>query len=274
MTGNSGTNRLYLNNGSANPWSGVSGSDITTHPEDTRSVALGDVDADGDLDPVTGNRGVRNRLYRGNAFFDTARGRGTSLEIDTETGGITNATLSAWGAPAPNTSVDFWLSNDGGTKWFLVRTDVRFDFPSPGDDLRWRVELRSLSPALTPIVSAIQIFSDDPCSLGTPGEVTDLLLTHVGGVGGTTTLSWTPPAVSGGPGVVYDTIGSLNGFDFAGAAAFCVESDDGSDTSALDTTELAPGDLLSFLTRAGNACGEGDAGTDSDGVPRPFLACP
>ncbi|MBN2257498.1 MAG: VCBS repeat-containing protein, partial [Anaerolineaceae bacterium] len=55
-------NRLYLNNSSANPFSGVSGSDISSDAHDTYSIALGDVDGDGDLDLVAGNYGQTNRL--------------------------------------------------------------------------------------------------------------------------------------------------------------------------------------------------------------------
>ena len=40
-------NRLYLNNGTADPWSGVTGSSVGD-VYSTRSVVLGDVDGDGD----------------------------------------------------------------------------------------------------------------------------------------------------------------------------------------------------------------------------------
>jgi len=56
-------NRLYLNNANANPWNGVSGSDITSDASKTESFALGDVDRDGDLDFVSGNLNQTHRLY-------------------------------------------------------------------------------------------------------------------------------------------------------------------------------------------------------------------
>ncbi|MCA9444316.1 MAG: VCBS repeat-containing protein, partial [Candidatus Omnitrophica bacterium] len=69
------TNRLYLNNGTSEPWSGVSGIDITSDTFSTRWLTVGDVDGDGDLDFVTAestadddNPELINHLYLNSGF--------------------------------------------------------------------------------------------------------------------------------------------------------------------------------------------------------------
>ncbi len=71
------SNRLYLNNGTKNPFGGVSGTEITIDSRHTRSLALGDVDGDGDLDLIVGNEGELSRLYLNNGTdnpFDRVTG--------------------------------------------------------------------------------------------------------------------------------------------------------------------------------------------------------
>ena len=64
--GKSGRNLLYFNNGSADPFAGAVATDLTTDASSTTSIALGDVDGDGDLDVVAGNFNQPNRLYLNN----------------------------------------------------------------------------------------------------------------------------------------------------------------------------------------------------------------
>lgn len=64
-------NRLYLNNGTKNPFEGISSKKITDDRHDSRSIALGDVNGDGYLDVAVANTigvngGQYNRIYINN----------------------------------------------------------------------------------------------------------------------------------------------------------------------------------------------------------------
>jgi hypothetical protein len=108
----------------------------------------------------------------------------------------------------------------------------------------------------------------------TPGEVRSLLLAH-NQVSSTTTLNWTAPLEPGGTAVVYDTLRSPNPSNFT-TSATCVETNDGSNTSTLDSVNPTPGGALFFLVRAENACpsGQGILGRNGSGTPVAGRTCP
>lgn len=107
----------------------------------------------------------------------------------------------------------------------------------------------------------------------TPGEDRSLTLAKAS-PGSTTTLTWSPPASPGATEIVHDVLRSSSASDFAGSAD-CLESDDGSDTTAQDPADPAGGGFF-YLVRANNGCpvGEGPLGFESSGAPRVGRSCP
>ena len=91
-----------------------------------------------------------------------------------------------------------------------------------------------------------------------------------------TALLWAPPADPGGTTLVYDTLRSGLASDFASPSVLCLESGDGSDTSAVDVAVPGTGGVFNYLVRARNACpdGVGTLGRNSAGIERPGRACP
>ena len=153
-------NRLYLNDGDDTPFNKFSGIDIASDAEHTEALALGDLDGDDHLELVTANwffdPNRWYRLYR-RMLYHCGRGRATSLRVDSETFNIDRAVLTPAEGLPPNTWVTYWLSNNGGARWFIVQPGVMFVFPTAGTDLRWRAELHSLSPVQTPRIDQIRI---------------------------------------------------------------------------------------------------------------------
>jgi hypothetical protein len=103
----------------------------------------------------------------------------------------------------------------------------------------------------------------------TPGEVP--ALDFVAAV----TLTWSEPVDPGGTSCVYDVLRSAQADDFV-AGGICVESDDGSDTTADDPQEPGAGLVFFYLSRAANDCPQGDGplGQDSAGAERSGRDCP
>jgi len=107
----------------------------------------------------------------------------------------------------------------------------------------------------------------------TPGEVRDLWVTQPLSTG-MTMLTWIVPGETGGDAPRYDTLRSSIVSDFT--VATCVESDDASDTAAIETTDPGPGVAWFYLIRAENDCpaGQGTLGTGTGGTPRVGRSCP
>jgi hypothetical protein len=119
------------------------------------------------------------------------------------------------------------------------------------------------------------VFDTEDCAAAdatlwaTPGDVTGLNLSKAGG----TTLTWTAPLNAGGTGgVLYDTVASFAANDFQ-TGLTCIETDD-ADTQAVDSTVVSPGQVLHFLIRAVNPCGNGSAGHDGEMLDRVVGDCP
>ena len=106
----SATNKLYLNDGSATPFNGVSGTSVGSEADDTFSLVLGDVDRDGDLDVVAGNYSQTNKLYLNNGTATPFNGVAASnVGSDTDrTRGLALGDVNGDG------SLDVLVGNDDG----------------------------------------------------------------------------------------------------------------------------------------------------------------
>jgi hypothetical protein len=111
----------------------------------------------------------------------------------------------------------------------------------------------------------------EPTVWMSPGEATDLMLTHLEATG-ETELWWNGPVDPGADTWTYDVISSAMVSSFS--AATCVESGD-IDTMAISAATPAPGSLLAYLVRAVNGCpdGTGSSGMDSSGGERAVPVC-
>lgn len=101
-----------------------------------------------------------------------------------------------------------------------------------------------------------------------PGEVRGLVLTASGS---STTLQWSAPAAPGGTSLLFDVISSPMASDLQGGS--CVATNT-RDRAAPDVAVPALAEAFYYVVRAGNACGEGTSGSDSQGNPRAALPCP
>jgi hypothetical protein len=156
-------NRLYFNNGTTSPFAGVQGIDITSETLMTKEILVADVNGDGALDIVTSNmESDPNRLYVRDTVRNTASAHATSIKVNDAETGIQNLGFDASAVLAPHTSAEYWLSNDGGATWLLTEPNSNVQFAAPGSDIRWRVNLNSLSPKFSPQINSVDVFLNLP----------------------------------------------------------------------------------------------------------------
>ncbi len=149
--------KLYLNNGTTDPFNAVTAISIITETNDPTAAIAADLNGNGSLDLAVANNGQTNTLYRQLKFI-SHQNAVVSLEVDLETvNNISNATLSAIQIIPVHTDIDYYMSNNGGLHFYQVYPDQEFVFPTQGNDLRWRAELNTLSPILTPAIHEITL---------------------------------------------------------------------------------------------------------------------
>ena len=158
---NVGTDRLYLNNGS-----GIFGAGIDISSDsigDSRTIAVTDIGDDGELDVFIADLSGVSRyvLNTGSASgLPNARqlhGHAQSLPVDTETSNIAGVLLTTVETIPEHTEIRYSLSNNGGQDWVRAYSGVPSTFVTPGNDLRWRTDFDSRSPAGFPSTDSLMI---------------------------------------------------------------------------------------------------------------------
>jgi hypothetical protein len=132
VVGNTGElNMLYLNDGSSDPFAGLTtGIPIGTDVDATTSVALGDVDGDGDQDLVVGNMGELNMLYLNDGTSDPFGSLTTGTPVGMDTDATTSVALADIDS---DRDLDIVVGNDGeGNKLFLNQTVTNADDDDDG----------------------------------------------------------------------------------------------------------------------------------------------
>jgi len=122
-----------------------------------------------------------------------------SLEVDTTTHKIENATLTCNTWIPPGTSISWEMSADGGAHWESVTPGVKHTFTNPGSSLMWRATLTTAREYSAPHIYNITItyeYNDPPPApvLDDPGD-TD--------ADGAFTVNWTASTDPDGTVVKY-----------------------------------------------------------------------
>ena len=156
-------NRLFLNDRDSNPFNNSLAIEPVDSINDSSTVVTGDVDRDGTLDIIFGKSTTSSRLYQAKSSFETVLVHAGSLEIDSSDQAITELMLASNTFYPDNnvdTRVDFYLSNDDGLRWSPVEDAEPTTFQIPGNKIRWRAEIYSLTSAQSPVIHQLEIGGD------------------------------------------------------------------------------------------------------------------
>jgi VCBS repeat protein len=155
-----GGTRQYFNDGNGDPWDTAVGQSLGAGIVFTNALSPCDANGDGQLETLLGlNQTNMPRIVSFGAMtlHDIARGSVQSLTTDSDAGNIPSVLLTAEADVPDHTSVDFWVSNNGGAQWFLTEPGSEFTFPTAGSDLRWRADLHSSVPRVSPTLHSVRL---------------------------------------------------------------------------------------------------------------------
>jgi hypothetical protein len=82
---------------------------------------------------------------------------GISLAVDSTAQTICKATLTATASTPANTGITYYLSNNGGSTWNAVGSGGEYTFSTATSDLRWKANLTTTDPAVTPEITGIAL---------------------------------------------------------------------------------------------------------------------
>jgi hypothetical protein len=192
--------------------------------------------------------GVESSTYD-HAAFQISTDGATWTDVWTHAGGAISE--SAWSIQAYDISAIADNQPAVSLRWVMGTTDTSVTYPGWNiDDVR----IRGVGPS-------------QGC-LAAPGAVGQLFFWD-----DTMTLDWMPPAEQGGQvAPTYDVIRADVADGFA-SDAVCIETDDGTNTYAIDPEQPPANGAFYYLVRAENACGAGSLGHSSSGAERTAIDC-
>ncbi len=132
---------------------------------DFDNAGIGDFDGNGYMDIfiADGNHAQKAFVYLNEALTNYAAdglAQSTNVaNIDATQYAITSAAFEVTDVVYPNTSITYYLSNDGGRNWYEVNASNGWTavFGTYGADLRWKAELHTDDINVTPFIKTIDM---------------------------------------------------------------------------------------------------------------------